>query len=167
MARTLHIHHVETIKEVAMKKKLLWIAAFIISAALVVVVTEARENGDIYEISSTAYVPPVLKESVRPEPVSYAPGRYVEGFVTLELKIGPSGKVEGVTVLYRTSALAVKSAVGAVEKWTFEPATLHGEPVTSYVAYSVPFGNNLPIFANKNYADRILDPVNGDQVAIK
>lgn len=150
-----------------MKKTLVWIIAFVLSAALVVVVTEAQENSATFESSSIAYIPPILKSSVRPEAVYYAPGRYVEGYVTLELKVGSSGKVEGVKVLYRTSALAVKSAVAAVENWTFKPALLDGIPGTAFIAYSVPFGYNLPIFANENYADHILDPVNGQQVAIK
>ena len=116
---------------------------------------------------SEGYVAPTLEYSIRPEPVTYAPGRIVEGYVTLELKIGTSGNVEEVKVLYRTSKLAVKSAVNAIENWKFLPAQYNGEPVTAYVAYSLPFGYNLQIFANDNYADRILDPANGDQIAMK
>lgn len=122
-----------------------------------------------FEPASQSYKAPKLEQSVNPEPVWYAPGKYVEGYVTLELKVGVSGDVEGVKVLYRTSSMAVNSAVQAVEQWKFSPATFHGEAVTSYVAYSLPFGfgSNLGIFANENYVDRILDPVNGDQIAMR
>lgn len=150
-----------------MKKTLFWIIIFVLSTAVMVVITEAREAENTFEATSAAYAPPILEHSILPEPVYYAPGRYVEGYVTVELKVGPDGSVEGVTVLYRTSQLAVKSAVSAIEKWTFKPATLNGQPVTAYVAYSVPFGRNLQIFANENYPDRILDPVSGDQIAMK
>lgn len=150
-----------------MKKTVFWIIIFVLSAAVMVVVTEARETENTFETNSAAYVPPTLENSILPEPVYYTPDRYVEGYVTVELKVGPEGNVEGVTVLYRTSQLAVKSAITAIEKWTFKPATLSGQPVTAYVAYSVPFGRNLQIFANENYADRILDPVSGDQIAMK
>ncbi len=150
-----------------MKKTIFWLIIFVVSTAVMVVITEARETENTYEATSAAYVPPIPETTVLPEPVYYAPGKYVEGYVTVELKVGHEGNVQGVTVLYRTSQLAVKSAVSAIEKWTFEPATLDGQPVTAYVAYSVPFGRNLQIFANKNYSDRILDPVSGDQVAMK
>jgi TonB family protein len=122
-----------------------------------------------FQPNSQGYEAPVLKHSVRPEPVWYAPGKYVEGYVTLELRIGVDGDVEGVKVLYRTSPMAVNSAVQAVEEWKFQPASFNGEAVTSYVAYSLPFGfgSNLQIYANDNYVDRILDPSNGDQIAMR
>lgn len=127
----------------------------------------ARDSAVIVESESDDVSLPVLIHSVRPEPVWYAPGRTIEGFVTLELKVGTQGVVESVQVLYRTSPLAVKSAVRAIEQWKFKPAKLDGEPVTAWVVYSLPFGNNLQIFANDNYTHYILDPSNDQQIAIR
>ncbi|MBU0519625.1 TonB family protein [bacterium] len=137
-----------------------------LSLIIVLGIAQAQESAT-FEISSSAYTAPQLINSVTPDPVSYAPGRIVEGYVTLELKVSENGTVDAVKVLYRTSPLAVKSAVRALEQWKFEPAYFNGKPVTSYVAYSLPFGNNLQIFANDNYTDRVLDPDSGTQVAIK
>ena len=150
-----------------MKKTTFIVAVSALVIGLVVGLATARDNIEPFVLESPGYVTPALEYSVRPEPVYYAPGRKIEGYVTLELKVGTDGKVEGVRVLYRTSLLAVKSAVHAVESWRFRPATLDGVPITAYVAYSLPFGENLQIFANDNYPDRVLDPINGDQVAIK
>jgi len=137
-----------------------------LSLLMIFGIVQAQDN-ITFEISSTDYQAPVLTNSVTPDPVSYAPGKYVEGYVTLELKVNQTGSIDEVKVLYRTSPLAVKSAVRAVEKWQFEPATLNGEPVSAYVAYSLPFGQNLQIFANSNYTDRVIDPYSGNQVAIR
>lgn len=150
-----------------MKKTLTLITASVLVVALTIGLAAAADEIKTFEPDSPAYVAPVLDYSVRPEHVYYTPSRRIEGYVTLDLKVGTSGNVEGVRVLYRTSKLAVKSAVRAVEKWKFKPAMLDGKPVTAYVAYSLPFGENLQIFANENYPDRVLDPVNGDQIAIK
>ncbi len=150
-----------------MKTEKINIPVSLLMILLIASLSWAGNSESSFEPGTLSYTPPVLKQSVRPEPVSYAPGRVVEGYVTLELKIGTSGDVEGVTVLYRTSVIAVKSAVKAVEQWEFKPATLNGEAVTSFAAYSVPFGQNLQIFANENYIDRIIDPANGDQIAMK
>ncbi len=119
------------------------------------------------EITNSAYTPPKLVKSAVPKPVWYAPGRIIEGYVTLEIKVGTDGTIEAAQVLYRTSMLAVKSAVRALEQWEFEPATLNGKPVVSWTAYSLPFGNNLQIFANDNYPHRILDPDTRQQFTIK
>ena len=147
------------------------IKAIIIASALSIVLiasaVSAKIPETVFEVNSESYAAPILVESVCPEPVWYAPGRTVEGYVTLELKVGTSGTVESVRVLYRTSPLAVKSAVRAVENWKFKPAIFDGEPVTVWVAYSLPFGNNLQVFANDNYAHRILNPTNGEQIALK
>ncbi|TKJ39769.1 hypothetical protein CEE37_10860 [candidate division LCP-89 bacterium B3_LCP] len=150
-----------------MKKTIFWITIFILSTAVMVVITEAGNTDATFEPASATYIPPTLETSVKPEPVSYAPGRYIEGYVTVEIKVGASGDVEGVKVLYRTSKLAVKSAIRAIEQWHFKPAILNDEPIGVYVAYSVPFGNNLQIFANDNYADRILDPATNEQITMR
>jgi TonB family protein len=127
----------------------------------------AEDPNLAFEATTTAYKPPVLVKSAVPKPVWYAPGRTIEGYVTLEIKVGEDGNIKAVRVLYRTSVLAVKSAVRALDQWKFEPATLNGKPVTSWVAYSLPFGNNLQIFVNDNYPHRVLDPESKRQFTIK
>ena len=123
-------------------------------ALLVVLVSAAIPAATLENIVADDYSAPVLLTSVRPEPVEYAPGRLVEGYVTLEIRVGIDGRVKSANVLYRTSATAVPSAVRAAEKWIFEPARWQGEPVESDVVYSLPFGRNLSIFANDEYPTR-------------
>lgn len=130
-------------------------------------VSTSGEMVAMHQPESTSLTAPRLISCVRPDPVEYAPGRTVEGFVTLEIKVGLAGEVMSARVLYRTSYLAVRSAIRAVEEWNFTPGTLDGKPVITYVVYSLPFGRNLPIFADKNYPNRVLDPTTGEEIALK
>lgn len=130
-------------------------------------VSTSGEMGAMYQPESSSFKAPKLISYVRPDPVEYAPGRTIEGFVTLEIKVGLAGEVMSARVLHRTSYLAVRSAIRAVEKWNFTPGSFEGKPVISYVVYSLPFGRNLPIFADKNYPNRVLDPATGEEIALK
>ena len=113
------------------------------------------------------YVPPQLLVSVRPEPVEYAPSRLIEGFVTLEIRVGIDGVPKSANVLYKTSNLAVSHAIHALEQWRFTPATLNGHMVEALVTYSLPFGQNLSIFANAEYPDKIWNPETGVLLTMK
>ena len=113
------------------------------------------------------YMPPQLLVSVRPEPVEYAPGRLIEGFVTLEIRVGIDGIPKSANVLYKTSDYAVSHAIHAVEQWRFAPASLDGKLVDALVTYSLPFGQNLSIFANSEYPDRIWNPETGELLTMK
>ena len=108
----------------------------------------AQQGGKNAAIQATS---PQLVNAVRPEPVEYSPHRLIEGYVTLEIRVAVDGTVKGANVLYRTSPMAVSSAIQAVEQWKFEPATVKGKPVEAVVVYSLPFGNNLPVFANEDH----------------
>ena len=113
------------------------------------------------------YLPPQLLVSVRPEPVEYAPGRIIEGFVTLEIRVGIDGVPKSANVLYKTSDYAVNHAIQAVEQWRFAPASLDGQLVDALVTYSLPFGQNLSIFANSEYPDRVWNPETGELLTMK
>ncbi|RJP76892.1 MAG: TonB family protein [Candidatus Zixiibacteriota bacterium] len=113
-------------------------------------------------MESSGIVPPQLSYSVRPHPVEYAPGRAIEGYVTLEMRVGTDGLVKSVRVLYRTSNLAVNSAVRAAQEWKFAPALKAGKAVESTVVYSLPFGANLPLFANAEYPVQWHDSSGGE-----
>jgi TonB family protein len=105
---------------------------------------------------SCDYTAPELKESVRPERIVIN-NREIEGYVTLELRIDTEGVVQNAKVLYKTSHLAVNNAVEAVSNWKFTAATLDGQAVSSLVAYNVPFGRNLDVFAEDSYAVKIIN----------
>lgn len=134
-----------------MKRSVLFVLLAVLAIATVGYAQAAQESVD-----QTATAPKLVK-AVRPEPVEYSPGRLIEGFVTLEIRVATDGTVKGANILYRTSSWAVPSAIAAVEHWKFEPATVQGKPVEAVVVYSLPFGSNdLPIFAADNYPTRLL-----------
>ncbi len=110
---------------------------------------------DLKELTCT-YEAAKAARTVKPERVYYAPGREVEGYVTLELTVDDQGMVENARVLFKTSNLAVQNAVDAVSKWVFEPATLDGKPVSSRVAYSLPFGPDLEILQADDYEAKVM-----------
>ncbi|HEX7344369.1 MAG TPA: energy transducer TonB [bacterium] len=143
----------------------------ILGAAIVTLITVAGslagtpENGS--QVLPNGYIAPQLLMNVRPEPVEYLPGRLIEGYVTLEIRVGQDGIVKSANVIYKTSSLAVASAIHAVAQWRFAPATLDGHPTDALVAYSLPFGQNLSIFANANYPDKIWNPNTGELITMK
>lgn len=102
------------------------------------------------------YTAPKVVKSVRPDRVFYAPNREVEGFVTLEMLVNEKGEVERARAIYRTSRLAVPKAVEAANDWKFEPATINGSAVKSWVAYNLPFGRDLDTFAEASYTDKVI-----------
>ncbi|MCB2199120.1 energy transducer TonB [bacterium] len=139
-------------------KKFTAIASLILALTFVVGSVYAGETTDVTtptEEIAAGYTAPVLKEMVRPGRV-FVNNREIEGFVTLELMVDESGKVEKAKVLYRTSQLAVMNAVDAASQWTFEPAKLNGQAVKSYIAYNVPFGRELDAFQEKEYASSVV-----------
>ena len=62
----------------------------------------------------------------------------VSGAVTLELLIGPDGKVKDVRVL-RSRSVFDQSAVDAARRWEFEPTVIDGVPVSVVIASTVTF----------------------------
>jgi TonB family protein len=62
----------------------------------------------------------------------------VSGAVTLELLIGPDGKVRDLRVL-RSSPIFEKSAIDAARRWEYEPTLINGMPVSVVMATTVTF----------------------------
>jgi protein TonB len=63
----------------------------------------------------------------------------IEGTVILQAVIDKQGLVGEVEVLRGLPLGLTESAVAAVERWRFEPATLHGQPVKVYLSLTVKF----------------------------
>jgi periplasmic protein TonB len=64
----------------------------------------------------------------------------VEGAVICEVVINEQGKVESATVQKSSgSANLDQAAIDAIEKWTFEPATLDGKPVAVFYHLAINF----------------------------
>ncbi|TNF70645.1 MAG: TonB family protein [Acidobacteria bacterium] len=64
----------------------------------------------------------------------------LEGIVILQAVIDRQGQVGEVEVLKGLPLGLTESAVAAVERWRFEPATLRGKPVRVYFNLTVKFG---------------------------
>ncbi|KZC41103.1 hypothetical protein RHOFW510R12_00565 [Rhodanobacter sp. FW510-R12] len=61
-----------------------------------------------------------------------------EGWVVLIVLVGPDGLPEGISVSRSVAPQIDEAAIAAVSQWKFEPGTLHGQPVPSWI--SVPIG---------------------------
>lgn len=66
----------------------------------------------------------------------------IEGTVTVQAIVNKRGVVENVQVLKGLPMGLDQAAVDAVERWRFEPATLHGKPVDVYYTLTVRFQLN-------------------------
>ena len=140
-------------------KKFTILASIVIALTFVVgsiYASEAQnENTTPVDQIGIGYTAPELEKIVRPERIVIN-NREIEGYVTLELLVDEEGKVQKAKVLYRTSQLAVRSAVNAANQWKFKPATMNGQPVQSYIAYNVPFGRDLDAFEEQEYASSVV-----------
>lgn len=83
-------------------------------------------------------VAPELLEKVSPEYPETARRVRLEGRVVLRATIGLDGRVEDVTVL-SGNPLLTASAVDAVRRWRYRPASLNGQPVRVYFSAVVWF----------------------------
>ncbi|HEY3570188.1 MAG TPA: energy transducer TonB [Thermoanaerobaculia bacterium] len=91
------------------------------------------------ELESRLSRPQVL-HTVKPETLWEArqhPGFY--GTVIVEATIDTQGNVSSVRVLKEQPYGLTESAVKAVKRWRFKPATLDGKPVTVYYVLTVKF----------------------------
>jgi protein TonB len=83
--------------------------------------------------------PPRILFKVEPRYTQPALRAGIKGAVILELLIDPDGLVESVAVLRGLPLGLTRSAVEAVERWTFEPCTLDGRPVSVRYILTVHF----------------------------
>lgn len=87
-----------------------------------------------------AIKPPKALQTVPPAYPSEERENKIEGVVINEVVINEQGKVESVKVEKSSgNANLDQAAVDAVEQWTFEPATLNGNPVAVYYHLTINF----------------------------
>jgi protein TonB len=77
--------------------------------------------------------------SPKPQYTELARRAGLEGVVILQAVIDKQGEVGDVEVLRGLPLGLSESAVAAVERWRFEPATLRGQPVKVYLSLTVKF----------------------------
>ncbi len=82
---------------------------------------------------------PVLQTRVEPEYPETARRAGIQGVVVLEAVITAGGSVEGLTVLKSVHPLLDGSAMHAVSRWIYKPATLRGRAVRVYLTVTVSF----------------------------
>lgn len=102
----------------------------------------AQEIPDEPEIiEEQPVIPPFPTSQVAPQIPSLAAQRGdVHGFVTLEVRVGTDGSVQGVTVTNDPLGLGCgQAAADAVRQWRFNPATQGGVPVEVTTAVQVRF----------------------------
>jgi len=89
-------------------------------------------------LGSSATEPPRKILSIPPVYPDAARTARVEGTVVVETVIRKDGRVSCARIV-RSLPLLDLAAVGAVEEWKFEPATLHGSPVDVIFTLTVNF----------------------------
>jgi protein TonB len=83
--------------------------------------------------------PPVAHRKVDPKYVTSAVADEVEGKVQLACVIGKDGSVSGIELVRGLDNRLNASAIEALGKWEFFPATREGEPVSVDVLVEIPF----------------------------
>jgi periplasmic protein TonB len=90
----------------------------------------ARTGGDVK--------PPKLVSTVLPIYPAIARSAGVEGSVVIEASIGPNGNVVSTKVISGQPILR-QSALDALRKWKYQPATLNGEPIAVQITVTIQF----------------------------
>lgn len=85
---------------------------------------------------------PVKTSGADPSYTEIARRARIEGVVIVQAIVNKEGIVENVKVLKGLPMGLDQSAVDAVKRWRFEPATLHGKPVDVYYTLTVNFQLN-------------------------
>ena len=83
--------------------------------------------------------PPIPHRKVDPKYVATAAADHVEGKVELACVIGREGEVSGVELVRGLDDRLNASAVEALRKWQFWPATREGQPIDVDVLVEIPF----------------------------
>jgi TonB family protein len=94
--------------------------------------------------------PPEPRHKVDPAYIRSAVDQGVEGVVRLAAVIGKDGRVDRIELLSGVDDRLDESAVEALGKWLFEPATRDGAPVEVDAVFEVPF-RLAPKPASKTY----------------
>ena len=89
--------------------------------------------GDVQRPRPLHQVPPVYPARER--------ANHIEGEVAMKAVIDEKGRVRKVAVAQSSGNKNLdRAALDAVTQWTFQPATLHGEPVAVYYVLTLSFG---------------------------
>jgi protein TonB len=97
-----------------------------------------RSDDDIVRPGGDVRAPEILRR-VEPQYPEAARKARIEGVVILDAIIAASGEVEAVRVIRSAGRLLDDAAVGALERWTYRPATLNGRPVRVLLTVTVDF----------------------------
>ena len=85
-------------------------------------------------------LPPILVQRLEPEYPELARKLHQEGVVILRAVITVSGAVDDVQVVKSAGPLLDASALAAVRRWLYKPATRDGRAVAVYLDVTVTFG---------------------------
>lgn len=92
-----------------------------------------------YAVSYPGIVPPVCTHRVIPEYPDAAQRLGIRGYTILSVIIDADGRVTSMDILRSFNSACDASAVNAVTKWRFEPATLNGVPVPVEMVLTISF----------------------------
>jgi protein TonB len=102
--------------------------------------TGAGSGEEILIPGINGVLPPMLIQRVEPEYPELARKLHQEGVAILRAVITVSGAVEEVQVVKSAGALLDASALAAVRRWLYKPATRDGRAVAVYLDVTVTFG---------------------------
>jgi protein TonB len=92
-----------------------------------------------FDIGQVDKLPQILSR-IRPNYPVAAKQKSIEGVVVVKFMVTTDGLVEKVSVLKaKPEGYFEKAAVEAVEKWKFQPGTMEGEPVNTWMTAMVKF----------------------------
>jgi TonB family protein len=86
---------------------------------------------------------PVLVAKVEPEYPEAARRAYRTGKVVLSFTVQPSGSVTDIEVVQSAGPELDQSAIAAVSRWRYEPATEGGQPAAAHGTVAIPFSLEL------------------------
>jgi TonB family protein len=95
-------------------------------------------NHKIYVVSKVIK-PPIAKHRVDPDYPQGRRGPSAKGQTIMHIVVDDQGTVRFPTVDASGDAEFTKAAVDAVKRWTFEPATLNGQPIAVLIFVTIDF----------------------------
>jgi TonB family protein len=114
-----------------MQKILPWLTSLVFVAGLAATAMAQSKSNTPSPVFEPAHVISTVEAVYPPRAVNW-------GTVVVEVTVGVSGEVETVKVV-RDFPGFTESALSAVKKWKFKPATLDGKPIRSAVPVAVSF----------------------------
>lgn len=99
---------------------------------------KAQRDSEPFYVMGDVVAPRRLT-SVAPDYTAEAKKGRIQGVVIMQVIIDRDGRVKNPNVLKRLPMGLDQKAVDAVKQWTFEPATLNGEPIEVYYNLTINF----------------------------